>query len=372
MRTSRTRSLIVKCLLAFVLLATHGCASKPLVGYSTDTPPIALLPISQAGISDGRARFREIFCAVLETRREALPDYRPCTMALTQLGLEPEGSGMDVYLGPSKRNIVALTVAGVGWECVAEWVGPDDVGVNHVRSLGYDLRQITVDALSSSANNARQIRDGVLNVAGDVQNSPVVLIGYSKGTPDILEAIATYPELRERISAVISIAGAVGGSPLANDATQEQVNLMQNFPGADCEANDGGAISSLRPTVRQDWLAKNQLPDEIAYYSLAALPEPDRISTVLSSTYNRLSSIDQRNDGQLLFYDQVIPGSTLLGYLNADHWAVTIPIARNHPFVGTTLADRNDYPREAMLEALMRFVEEDLESRKSLTELPTK
>lgn len=293
-------------------------------------------------------------------------------MALTQLGLEPEGSGMDVYLGPSKRNIVALTVAGVGWECVAEWVGPDDVGVNHVRSLGYDLRQITVDALSSSANNARQIRDGVLNVAGDVQNSPVVLIGYSKGTPDILEAIATYPELRERISAVISIAGAVGGSPLANDATQEQVNLMQNFPGADCEANDGGAISSLRPTVRQDWLAKNQLPDEIAYYSLAALPEPDRISTVLSSTYNRLSSIDQRNDGQLLFYDQVIPGSTLLGYLNADHWAVTIPIARNHPFVGTTLADRNDYPREAMLEALMRFVEEDLESRKSLTELPTK
>jgi hypothetical protein len=30
----------------------------------------------------------------------------------------------------------------------------------------------------------------------------------------------------------------------------------------------------------------------------------------------------------MIFYDQLIPGSVLLGYLNADHWAVAIPINR--------------------------------------------
>ena len=38
--------------------------------------------------------------------------------------------------------------------------------------------------------------------------------------------------------------------------------------------------------------------------------------------------IDGRNDSQVIFYDQLIPGSTLLGYLNADHWAVAVAIAR--------------------------------------------
>ena len=71
--------------------------------------------------------------------------------------------------------------------------------------------------------------------------------------------------------------------------------------------------------------------------------------------------MDARNDSQMLFYDQVIPGGVLLGYLNADHWAVAVPVARSHRFLGSTFVNHNDFPREALLEALMRFVEEDLE-----------
>ena len=171
------------------------------------------------------------------------------------------------------------------------------------------------------------------------------------------------PELRERVVAVTSIAGAVGGSPLANGATQSQVNLMKHFPGAECDEGDGGALESLRPEIRQRWLAENPLPDDLDYYSLVTLPEPERISNVLSSTNNRLNNLDSRNDGQLLFYDQLIPGSSLLGYLNGDHWSVVIPIARTHSFVGATFANKNDFPREAMLEALLRFIEEDLEDK---------
>ena len=32
----------------------------------------------------------------------------------------------------------------------------------HLRQFGYDLVQLKVDALSSSANNARQIRDAIM------------------------------------------------------------------------------------------------------------------------------------------------------------------------------------------------------------------
>ena len=33
------------------------------------------------------------------------------------------------------------------------------------------------------------------------------------------------------------------------------------------------------------------------------------------------------------FYDQIVPGSTLLGYLNADHWALYVAIGRSHQFI---------------------------------------
>ena len=62
----------------------------------------------------------------------------------------------------------------------------------------------------------------------------------------------------------------------------------------------------------------------------------------------------------MIFYDQVVPGSVLMGYLNADHWAIAVPIDREHRFVTSLLATENAYPREALLEAVLRFVEEDL------------
>jgi len=73
--------------------------------------------------------------------------------------------------------------------------------------------------------------------------------------------------------------------------------------------------------------------------------------------------IDGRNDSQVIFYDQVVPRSTLVGYLNADHWAIVVPIARTHETIGSMFVTQNAYPREALLEAVLRFVEEDLDRR---------
>ena len=348
-----------------VAVGLASCSSKPLVTYTTDTPPLVLVPTSYAGVEDERARFREIFCTVLELRAGDLPDYRPCEEALTRLGAEPAGSGAPVDTGPSRTGLMVGVVPGVGWECLEGWLNYDELASEHIGKLGFKGFRIRVDGLSGTEINARQIRDAILALPPEDKNRPLVLIGYSKGAPDILQAIVSYPELRERVTAVISAAGAVGGSPLAIPAEQKDLGIMKYVPKAECTAGDGGAIDSLRPRTRQGWLARNPLPQDLKYYSLVTLPEPENISSIMGTAYRQLSQIDPRNDGQVLFYDQVIPNSTLLAYINADHWALAVPIARSHSFIGSTLVDKNDYPREALLEAILRFVEEDLYPTKS-------
>jgi hypothetical protein len=338
-----------------------ACAPKPMLPYSEETVPLVLFPVSQAGIKDERGRFREIFCAVLEERGNMLPDYRPCADALVRVGKEPEGCGKPVELGPSSGKLTALFVPGFGWDCFSDWLDVDDSIPEHLRSFGYDWRTITVDGLSSSTNNARQIRDAIMAKRASSEEPNLVLIGYSKGVPDMLEALVDHPEIRERIAAVVSLAGAVGGTPLANITSQSQLDLLRLWPDARCKEGDGGAMESLRPSVRKSWLANNSLPDSLPYFSLVTYPKPDSISSILHYSYEKLSRIDARNDGQVIFYDQVIPSSTLLGFANADHWALVVPIARSHPTIGTIFADRNQYPREAMFEAILRFIEEQLD-----------
>ena len=105
---------IAATLLLAMTILLGACAQKPLLPYSSDTEPLALMPISRAGILDERGRFREIFCTILEERRISLPDYRPCDDALVRIGKEPLGTGRVVNLGESRRKLTALVVPGVG------------------------------------------------------------------------------------------------------------------------------------------------------------------------------------------------------------------------------------------------------------------
>ena len=333
-------------------LLLSACATNPPVEYAVDIPP---------GVTDARGRFGEIYCAVLEGHGHDLPDYRPCEDALSRVSSRPTGTGLPVDLGPSRRQLLAAIVPGIGYGCFAAWLEPPGTTAAHVSKFGFGMVGIEVDALSGTATNARQIRDAILAMPMDEGLPRIVLVGYSKGTPDILEAVVRYPEIHDRVAAVVSVAGAVGGSALADDAEQWQADLLRHWPKADCDPGDGGGVASLRPEVRKAWLAQNPLPSNVRYYSLVTLPDPERISRIVRSSYKKLGEIDWRNDSQVIYYDQIVPGSTLLGFLNADHWAVAVPLDRSHTIIGASLADKNDYPREAMLEAVLRFVEEDLE-----------
>jgi hypothetical protein len=168
------------------------------------------------------------------------------------------------------------------------------------------------------------------------------------------------------VAAVVSIAGSIGVSPLADQAPPDALALVPAVPGAQREEGDGRALGSLRPNVRQQRLATYPVPRCARYYSLVTAPEPDRVSAALRPGHRRPSRIDPHNDGALLPPDQLVPGGVLLGYVNAEHWAVALPIAESNEVLGRTLANRNEFPRDALWEALVRYVAWDLARRAPL------
>jgi hypothetical protein len=342
--------------LGLCLLVLAGCAPQPMLDADRATPPLVLVPTTDAGIVDQRARFREIFCALSEDHGSALPDHRPCDQALHRLTGEAPASGAAVNLGRARIGLRVVIVPGLAAECFGVLALPMRFAAAHVEKLGYEVSWMDVDGLSSSAHNAAEIRAAVLAME-EAPERPIVLLGYSKGAADLLEASAD-PALAARVAAVVSLGGAINGSPLADRASDAWFSLLAHLPGTTCEEGDRGALDSMRRSTRMDWLAAHPSPS-LRTYALVSYASRDQVSAVLRSSYDDLSLIDPRNDSQLLFYDQIAPGSTLLGYLNGDHWAVAMPIGRDSPLI-QPLIDRNAFPREILLEAILKQVEEDL------------
>lgn len=319
-------------------------------------------------IIDQRHRFREIFQAVRSAYQpESILCNRPVALALRQFSDEAASTGNEVYLGQPRLNLHYVILTGLVADCLTHKVTPFHRARKYLHERGFTSSVLKVNGRSSSAYNAALIQRALDSFPNEHR---FVLLGYSKGAVDALQALITYPSLRKRTAAVVSLAGAISGSPLVDITPAWLKWLFANLPLPGCERGDGAALKSLDRVVRKRWLIEHPLPTEVSYFSLVALPESQQVSRILRRNHRKLADFSVNNDSQVLATDALIPHSELLAYANADHWALTLPLAWNWPWL-RFFVDKNDYPREILLESIVRYVEERLlrQSEQSATQL---
>jgi pimeloyl-ACP methyl ester carboxylesterase len=356
---SDSKNAVKKILALVVLLVLIGCSRPALVPYGLDRPVQVLQVVDAKPVIDGRVRFREIFCNLLNANSDRPDQTADCGDYLLRLADEPSKDETNIFIPAHNPRLRILVVPGLLGECIADTVVPFEIAMTRLRSLGYTIDELIVSGRSSSRCNADQIAAAIrsLDLADDEQ---LVLIGHSKGAVDILHFLVNHPETARRVSAVVSVAGAINGSPLASRTVHAYESLSDFIDLSRCEQGDGGALRSLQRSVRLNWLSANRLPETVQYFSMVAFTEGGNVNNILLGGYGVLKAIDPRNDGLLLFSDQVIPGARLLGYANADHWAIALPFEHKKPLLTKTLLNHNHFPREILLEAIVLYVAENL------------
>jgi pimeloyl-ACP methyl ester carboxylesterase len=334
-----------------------GCGTQ-LLPYSLEVPAQTIRAIGSADPVDGRRRFREIFCTLLAGENGFETGPLGCEKQLHRLADEAPVTHPLVSLPAHDTRYRVLIVPGLFGECLADIATPFGVASARLRRLGYRVEPLIVSGRSSADHNADQIAGAV----GSIDFAPddrLLLIGHSKGAVDVLHFLANHPDLADRVDAVVSVAGAINGSPIANRMAVHYERWLADLDVEGCPAGDGGAIESLRRPVRLEWLATHPLPTDVPRFSVVGFTEKDNTAHILRWAWGDLARVDPRNDGQLLFFDQVIPGATLLGYANADHFAVAIPFdERSDLMASPFVLGHAPYPRGVLLEAIVLYVVE--------------
>lgn len=352
-----------RCGLLFALLSATGCATLPEpaeLRSSVAAYPGGPLPAAR----DGRARFRDIFCQLVAPSAELQDDATTCDNLLWRLRDEP-GPSSHVPMPPDPASDLRFfVVSGAFGDCRDLDTIPYGDEIQRLEAQGVRIQAVMVSGRSGAEHNAQQLAEAI-RASGIEPGDRIVLIGYSKGAVDILQFLSDYPDLGGQVVAVVSVAGAIFGSPLAAKADWWYRELFARSFSGMCDPGDGGVIESLLPERRRQWLDEHPLPTHVAYFSLAAFPTGEHLSRGLNLPWRILASNDRRNDGQVLIEDAVIPGSTLLGYVDADHWDIAIAIDRQMPHLSARKSPRQ-FPRPALLDAMLLYVSESLESHTPL------
>jgi len=354
----RSRHGLLLAVLAIAATLLGGCASTPDARELRSERVWFRTTDGAPAVQDRRAEFRKVFCDELRKEGLVTREDASCGRWLWRLPDEPDSRTADVGPGVSPQDLALFIVTGAFSECVGDDARPYIAGADRLRADGAFVETIMVGGRSGTASNARQVAAAIerAQVPGERK---LIVVGYSKGALDTLRFLVDFPALAAQVDAVVSVAGPIYGSPLAEMAEAPYATLLARLPYDKCPPGDGEVIQSLDPKIATEWLASNPLPTTVRYYSIAAFTTRERMARSLVPTWKILNRTDVRNDGQVVAADAVIPGSTLLGYGNADHWG----IAESIEDVRTFLAARPDptpFPLEPLLRSIVLFVSDDL------------
>lgn len=194
--------------------------------------------------------------------------------------------------------------------------------------------------------------DSTLITAEDNPTPPgdVIMIGYSKGGPDILTFLAHRPDLAPRIKAVIGWAGAIRGSWLA-DGMLKQAQQIPNFESVQHTATGAalivntlfpflqlgaferrpdevdvlGAINSLTTARREQFLAEygdELIATGVPQFSFTGATSALDVPPFQLQGYMELAKYDPDNDMQLTQEEALLPSphAPHLATFHANHW----------------------------------------------------
>jgi hypothetical protein len=265
-----------------------------------------------------------------------------------------------VELAPLSNKYRVLIVPGFMSACASSLPAFQE-GQEHLRQKhGMDVELLSVPNDSSEAN-AHRIAE---YVSGKMQADKrrYIVVGYSKGAPDVQVALAQEPGMVESVAAFISVAGAVGGSPVVDALPAQFQRLTSLLQLGKCEGDLTAAVRSLSRNVRQAFLASHP-ESPVPAYSIVATSSRTNTSKALLEAWRLLEVFDPKQDSQFTAADAILPGSKFLGAALADHLAIALPFEKSKELSILNVIDHGHFPRAALLEALVRFVVQDLDTK---------
>ena len=176
----------------------------------------------------------------------------------------------------------------------------------------------------------------------------VWMLGYSKGGPDIIHFLVNHPEYVDRVQAVFSWAGAMGGSYTA-DTIYSQIKDMDVKSSTDKlssvlsmvnpsvvsaaglrrmdEYDVIGAFHDLQTTTSEQYIADHAAYlDElgIPFFSVAGATTPMEVPNFQFADTVRMTKYDANNDMQLTQKQASLPiaMSTRVAMLHGHHWDI--------------------------------------------------
>lgn len=302
--------------------------------------------------SDQSSTFSSVFCSVLRDKNPDGGDWGDCAQWFSPI--EPSSNPVSLEGLPNKYRV--LIVPGLMNTCF-RGAPPYKEGQEYLKkAYGISVEMLPLPNDSVEANAAKLGE----YLRGKMKEDPrkYIVIGYSKGAPDFQVALVKEAGVKEATAAFISVAGAVGGSVIADsvpDMADQWVNRY-SLPG--CEGNLAEGFKSIGVKARRLFLTSYPHPP-VPAYSIAAISNAENTSAMLKQTKPLLDSVSRKNDSQLTEGDQIVPESKFLGTALADHFAVALPFETSTESIKSQI-DKNHYPRSALLEAIIRFVAKDL------------
>lgn len=362
--------------IALGLLVALGCACSagPPLRDDPAGPPTVSLPLERAGIADQRPAFAAWFGDELARDPVFGGTAPPQWLHGPPPVVDPEAAvATNPAVTTRRARTAVLIVPGLFGDCLGPYSipfgdgvprpGPVDDGAAYSRfaDLGFaSIRKVPLPGRSSSAANGAVLATAIRTAADDEGIDAIILVAYSKGVADALQALAELASDDRRgapVVALVSVAGTVLGTPIADRFEGLYRLVGARIRPLDCGASDGQEIASVTRAQRTAWLAANPPPADIAYYSIVAHTAPARMAPGLRTSARWLEPIDARNDGQVLAADAILPGGALLAEARTDHWGVALPRDADDRWLARTLGSAAPYPRDVLLRATLRWVD---------------